>query len=176
MSYKSTLAAVVIMASLLSSCVSTKVNEKAAWLSNDKLFTAAPLIKELTMVSISAAADKDIYLKATSQLQQKLNDWGISSNMQYFTDADNRESARAKLSNDAKAFLLFLQPIKGVNATDELNNPMLQKQLEFVIETRSGEKIAAGLISIDRETSAQKLASQIGGIITDYLRKQRMVG
>lgn len=176
MSYKSTLSALLIVASLLSSCVSTKMNEKAAWLSNDKLFTVAPLIKELTMVSICAAADKDIYLKATSQLQDKLNNWGISSNMRYFTDADNRESARDKLNSDAKAFLLFLQPIKGVNATDELNNPMLQKQLEFVVETRAGEKIAAGLISIDRETSAQKLASQISSIITDYLRKQRMVG
>lgn len=176
MSYKSTFTALLIIASMLSSCVSTKVNEKAAWLSNDKLFTAAPLIKELTMVSICAAADKDIYLKATSQLQEKLNDWGISSNMQYFTDADNRESARAKLTSDAKAFLLFLQPIKGVNATDELNNPMLQKQLEFIVETRAGEKIAAGLISIDRETSSQKLASQIKGIIADYLRKQRMAG
>jgi hypothetical protein len=175
MSYKSTFTALVIITSLFTSCVSTQVTQRAAWLSNDKLFTAAPLIKELTMVSICTAADKDIYLKATSQLQQKLNDWGISSNMLYFTDADNRESARAKLTNDAKAFLLFLQPIKGVNALDEMNNPMLQKQLEFVIETKAGEKIAAGLISIDRETSTQKLAGQIGGIITDYLRKQKMV-
>lgn len=176
MSYKSTFTALVIIASLFTSCVSTQVTQRAAWLSNDKLFTAAPLIKELTMVSLCAAADKDIYLKATSQLQGRLNDWGISSNMLYFTDADNRESARAKLTSDAKAFLLFLQPIKGVNAVDELNNPMLQKQLEFIIETRAGEKIAAGLISIDRESSAHKLAGQITGIIVDYLKKQRMVG
>jgi hypothetical protein len=136
----------------------------------------APIIKGLTMVGICAAADKDIYLKAISQLQGRLTDWGIASNMQYFTDADNRESARAKLAADAKDFLLFLQPIKSVNATDELNNPMLQKQLEFIIETKAGEKIAAGLISIDREISAHKLAGQIVGIITDYLHKQKMVG
>jgi hypothetical protein len=47
---------------------------------------------------------------------------------------------------------------------------------EFVIETRAGEKIAAGLISIDNEMSGHKLAGQIVGIITDYLRKQKMVG
>jgi hypothetical protein len=176
MSYKSNLLLLAIVACSFPACVTTQVTQRAAWLSNEKLFTKAPAINGLTMVGICAAADKEIYLKATSQLQERLMARGVASNMQYFTDADNRESARAKLMAEAKEFLLFLQPIKGVNATDELNNPMLQKQLEFIIETKAGEKVAAGLISIDRENSASKLAGTIAGIIADYLRKQKMTG
>lgn len=176
MSYKSTFVILAIIASSLQACVSTQVSQPAAWLSNDKLFAAAPAIKGLTMVGICATADKDMYLKATAQLQERLMSRGVATNMQYFTDADNRESARGKLGSDVKEFILFLQPIKGVNGVDELNNPMLQKQLEFIIETKAGEKIAAGLISIDRETSANKLASTVAGIIVDYLRKQKMTG
>jgi hypothetical protein len=173
MSYKSALFALAVFACLLQSCVSTKVNEKAAWLSNDKLF-AAQKINSLTMVGICAAADKDAYLNATLKLQDKLKPLGIDCSMQYFTDADNKESAAAKLAGQAKNFLLFLTPIRGVNAYDELGNPMMQKQLEFIIETKAGEKIAAGLISIDKETSSSKLSAEIAKIIFDYMRKQKI--
>jgi hypothetical protein len=176
MSYKSAFILLALVAGSLASCVSTQVTQPAAWLSNDKLFAAVPSVKGLTMVGICATADKDVYQKATAQLQERLMARGVATNMQYFTDADNRESARAKLTSDVKDFILFLQPIKGVNGVDELNNPMLQKQLEFIIETKAGEKIAAGLISIDRETSGNKLAGTIAGIIADYLRKQKMTG
>lgn len=174
MSYKSALLLLAIAASSLQSCVSTKVTEKAAWLSNEKMFADAPAITGLTMVGISSAADKDLYVNTTLKLQDKLKPWGIDCSMQYFTDADNRESARAKLMSGVKDFILYLQPMKGVNTLDEMNNPMLQKQLEFVVESKAGEKIAAGLISIDRETTGNKLAGEMAGIIANYLRKQRM--
>jgi hypothetical protein len=176
MIYKSAIITLAVIACTFQSCVSTKMNEKAAWLSNDKMFAAAQKISGLTMVGICAAADKDTYVNATLKLQDKLKPLGIDCSMQYFTDADNKESARAKLTADAKNFLLFITPIKGINALDELNNPMMQKQLEFIVETKAGEKIAAGLISIDKETSSGKLSSEIAKIIFDYLRKQKMAG
>ncbi len=176
MLYKSALLALAVFACSLQSCLSTRVNEKAAWLSNDKLFTAAQKITSLTMVGISAAADKDAYVNATLKLQEKLKPLGIDCSMQYFTDADNKESAASKIAGQAKNFLLFLTPIKGVNAYDELGNPMMQKQLEFIVESKAGEKIAAGLISIDKETSSSKLSSEIAKIIFDYLRKQKIAG
>jgi hypothetical protein len=151
------------------------MNEKAAWLSNDKLF-AAQKISSLTMVGICAAADKDTYLDATVKLQDKLKPLGIDCSMQYLTDADNKESAAAKIAGQAKNFILFLNPIKSVNAYDELSNPMMQKQLEFIIETKAGEKIAAGLISIDKETTSSKLSSEIAKIIFDYMRRQKIAG
>jgi hypothetical protein len=176
MIYKLTVFAWALFACTVQSCVSTRMNEKAAWLSNDKMFTTAQKITSLTMVGICAAADKDTYLNATLKLQDRLKPLGIDCSMQYFTDADNKESSAAKVAGQAKNFLLFITPIKSVNAYDELSNPMMQKQLEFIVETKAGEKIAAGLISIDKETTSSKLSAEIAKIIFDYLRKQRMAG
>ncbi len=175
MNYKSCVAVLALATTLLSSCFSTRVNEKAAWLSNDKVVGTLQKLNSITMITLSSNADKALYQNICSRLQEKLTPLGINNHMYFFSDADTREAARARAGNDLRNFILYLMPLRGVTSYDEMNNPMLQKQMEFVIETKAGEKIAAGLISIDKETSENKLAGAVAGIVFDYMKKKSML-
>ncbi len=176
MIYRSSLVAMAFaIAAFLASCFSTKLHEKAAWLSNDKVTGSVQRLNSLSIVSLCSTADNPLYLAITAVLQQRLHAAGISNGLYFLPDTESRESARNKVLNDLRDFVLYLLPVRGVTSYDEMNNPMLLKQMEFVVESRTGEKTLAGLISIDRETTSNKLAGTIAGIIFDYLKTKGMV-
>lgn len=173
MQYKKFLLLLLVPASLLSSCLTTKVSEKAAYLSNDKVYQSQH-IDGINIVNLSTQADKNIYEKISSGLQEKLTAKGISSNMLFLTDTEDRAIAKSKIA-DPKSFIIFLTPIKKMNALDEMNNPFFQKQMEFLVETKDAVKIVSGLISIDKETTQSKLGSTIADIIFGYLKSKKLV-
>ncbi len=175
MTYKSAFAGLILLTFFLSACLSTRINEKPAWLSNEKVLGNISPVSNLTVISLPGDADKPVYLKAVASLQEKLQPVGVSLNSWFFTDAETVATAKAKAASDLRDYVLLLMPIKGITIPDEMNNPMLQKQLEFYVETKAGEKIAAGLISIDKESTTAKLADAIAGIVFNYMKDKKML-
>lgn len=166
----------ILMLVVISSCFSTKMNERAAWLSNDKIIGTLRPINTLTMLTLSQPKDRTLYHAIAVGLQNRLLPTGIASNMLFYEATETIASARTKAGNELKETVLWLLSMKAVTMADEMNNPILQRQIEFIIETKTGERLAAGLISIDRETTEKKLAETIAGIVFGYFKKHKLVG
>ena len=72
-------------------------------------------------------------------------------------------------------FQLTINPLKDEYLKDELNNPVLSKQIVFNLTRYSAQKLADIAITIDRTENPAKTGNQIAGLIFNYLKKKNFI-
>jgi hypothetical protein len=156
----------------LSSCLSTRMGEKGAYLEQDKVYASVKRIPEISLISIARAGDEAMYQQICTQVQSVLLAKGIPSDMRFLKESDG-EVVFEKARQDAKhSALLRINPIISSTLRDEMNNPFYVNQALVTLAQSSGEKLAEFVIRIDKDGRTKTQAKEMADVITRYLSKK----
>ncbi|MES2431112.1 MAG: hypothetical protein V4556_09250 [Bacteroidota bacterium] len=158
----------------INACITSQAFQKAAYINHDVVY-AGQKITDLSIVSICNPADKVTYETMANRLQSSLLTDNVKSKKYYFADTDNANIIKSGINDGEKNYQLIVSPIKTENLKDELNNPVLLKQIHLLLQKSTGEKVAELAIAIDRNDDQNKLGNQIALLVIDYLRKKKIV-
>ncbi len=151
------------------SCVSTQAFSKASYISRETVFIKSDKIPDLAIIAVYNDNDRATYEAITNQLQSLLKTKNINSDVSFFSKNDPAENFITKMKGN---FQLTIYPIKDEYVKDELNNPVLSKQIVVTLTRYSAQKLAEIVIAIDRIEKPDKLGNQIAGLVCNYLRNK----
>ena len=156
----------------LNSCVSSQAFSKACYISKETVFIKTEKLPDLAILVVCKSADKQLYEAISNQLQVALKAKNIPSDISFFLDDEPFESFTTGMKGN---FQLTINPLKDEYLKDELNNPVLSKQIVFNLTRYSAQKLADIAITIDRTENPAKTGNQIAGLIFNYLKKKNFI-
>ena len=129
------------------SCFSSQTLSKACYISKENVFIKTEKFPDLAILVICNAADKPLYEAISNQLQISLKAKNIPSDVSFFSDEELPENFITKMKGN---FQLTINPIKDEYLKDELNNPVLSKQIVYTLTRYSAQRLAEISITIDK--------------------------
>ncbi|UEG49169.1 hypothetical protein LK994_11050 [Ferruginibacter lapsinanis] len=152
------------------SCVSTQAFSKTSYISNDAVYLPKEKTNEVLIIAICNTADKKMYENITDALQSSFSAKNIKNDKLFYAAESDAPGIAGTLS-----YSLIINPVKDEYIKDELNNPMIIKQITVILQKNNGEKIAAFAIAIDRTKSDTRSGNEIAGLILSYLKKKNFI-
>jgi hypothetical protein len=152
------------------SCFSSQAISKACYISSDKVYLKTDKIPDLTILATCNDADKATYEAITNKLQLSLKTNNIPSDVSFFSDQYTPENFVTAMKGN---FQLVINPIKDEYIKDELNNPVLRKQILINLRRYSAQQLADIVVVIDRTENADKMGNQIADLVFKYLKKKK---
>ena len=175
MNYAINILTCCLVAFQLSSCVTTKAFENAAYISNDAVYIKNEKLTEVSLFAISDAADKAMYENIVSSLQAAFLQNKIGSNIYFLSALESADIIRSRIKESDKPYQLIINPVKDNYQRDEMNNPFISKQMTFFLQKITGERIADISISIDKNEKEGKLGNEISSLVFAYLKKKNLL-
>lgn len=151
-------------------CISTQAFSKASYISNEAIYLPKEKINAVSVIAVCDVSDNVIYEHIISSMQSSLSAININNEKFLLNTGSDRTNA-----SNALPYSLKFNPIKDEYIKDELNNPVISKQITVVLQKNTGEKIAAIAVSIDRTKSDNKSGNEIAALVFKYLKKKNFI-
>jgi|GEM_PF-3766785 len=164
-----------VFACSFSSCVSSKVLEKPAYINNETVNLPNEKANNITIVCVSMAGEKGLYEKIAQNVQAYLSARNIASDMLFFDATENTAAVNKRIHQSTKGYYLIFEKTNTSYQKDELNNEMMVKQLPCSLQKSTGERIADIRIGISNNSTDERLGKTIAGLVTEFLSKKSLL-